>query len=55
MSTITESFVQAELAFASYIDLIPGMTSIDYINALKDGIRGHNTHIGRKPLDKVMN
>ncbi len=23
----------------------------DYIH----GIRGHNTHIGRKPLDKVMN
>jgi Ca2+-binding RTX toxin-like protein len=40
MSTIAESYKQAELALAAYSNLVPGMTKDAYITALKDGGKG---------------
>lgn len=40
MSTIMESYKQAELALAAYSNLMPGMTMDAYITALRDGGQG---------------
>lgn len=43
MSLINESYIQAELALASYSNLTPGLSGKDYTDALIDGGKGMST------------